>query len=88
VTSRRVVEFYGMARHKARCAELEVHAATLGELLAQVVGACPGLADLCGPDGAPGAAYLVSIDGEKFVGDPGAALRGARVLILSADAGG
>jgi hypothetical protein len=67
---------------------MEVNAATLGELLAQVVGACPALADLCGPDGRPGPAYLVSLDGEKFVGDPHSPLCGPRVLILSADAGG
>jgi hypothetical protein len=86
--TRRVVEFYGMARRRARRAEMEVRASTLGELLVQVVAACPELADLCGPDGAPGPAYLVSIDGEKFVGDPAAALDCARILILSADAGG
>jgi molybdopterin converting factor small subunit len=88
MTSRRVVEFYGMARHKARRAEMEVNAATLGELLAQVVEACPALADLCGADGRPGPAYLVSLDGETFVGDPSSPLGCPRVLILSADAGG
>jgi hypothetical protein len=83
-----VVELYGMARHRARRAEVSVQAATLGELLAAVVEACPALADLRGPDGRPGAAYLVSLDGERFVGDAQGPLSAERVLILSADAGG
>src|SRR5262249_60746359 len=86
---RRVVgEFYGMARHRAGRAELAVEAATLGELLDEVVKACPALADLRGGDGRPGPAYLTSLDGETFVGDPQRPLTADRVLILPADAGG
>jgi molybdopterin converting factor small subunit len=83
-----VVELYGMARHRAGRAELSLEAATLGELLTEVVRACPALADLLGPDGRPGPAYLVSLDGETFIGDVGRPLSADRVLILPADAGG
>ncbi len=84
-----VVEFYGVPRHRAGRAELELHAGTLAQVLDEVVRACPRLADLRGPDGRPARAYLVSLNGERFLSGADEPLRqGDRVLILSADAGG
>jgi molybdopterin converting factor small subunit len=84
-----VVEFYGVPRHRAGQAELPLHASTLAELLDKVVRHCPRLADLRTPDGRPAPAYLVSLNGERFLLCPDEVLRpGDRVLVLSADAGG
>jgi molybdopterin converting factor small subunit len=87
--SRVVVEFYGVPRHRAGRSELVLHAGTLAEALDEVARNCPGLADLCGPDGRPAPAYLVSLNGERFVTGADEPVReGDHVLILSADAGG
>ncbi len=84
-----VVEFYGVPRQRAGRAELPLHAATLGEMMAEVVRHCPRLADLRGPDGRPAPAYLVSLNGERFLLAPDEPVRqGDRILLLSADAGG
>ncbi len=83
------VEFFGVPRHRAGRAELTVEAATAAELLAAVERACPELRGLVRDDGRLAAHYLLSIDGERFVTDLGQAVpAGARVLLLSADAGG
>ncbi len=83
------VEFFGVPRHCAGRAELRVAAATVAELLTAVERACPGLAGLRRADGRLAPHYLLSIDGRRFIGDMGEALRpGERVLLLSADAGG
>lgn len=83
------VEFLGVPRLRAGRSELAVNARTLAEALAEVERACPGLAGLADADGRPAAHYLVSIDGRRFISDPGQPLRpGERLLVLSADAGG
>ena len=84
-----VVEFYGVPRHRAGRAELALRAASLAQALNEVARACPGLADLRGADGRPNPAYLVSLNGERFLTGPDEPVSdGDRVLILSADAGG
>jgi hypothetical protein len=83
------VEFYGVPRQRAGCAELTVRARTVAELLEAVERACPGLAGLRRPDGRLAAHYLLSVEGRQFVSDVCLELRpGERVLLLSADAGG
>lgn len=83
------VEFLGIPRQRAGRAELELPAATLGDLLAGIERACPGLAGLQQPDGRLSPHYLLSRNGRRFVTDPGEPLAGGdRVLLLSADAGG
>ncbi|MCS6852369.1 MAG: MoaD/ThiS family protein [Gemmataceae bacterium] len=84
-----IVEFYGIPRRRAGRSELEVWAGTVGEALAAVERACPGLSGLIGPDGRLAPHYLLSADGRRF----GLALSepvrdGERLLLLSADAGG
>jgi molybdopterin converting factor small subunit len=83
------VEFYGVPRQRAGRPELAVRAAQLGEALHAVQQACPKLSDLINADGRLASHYLLSIDGAGFVTDMDETLEsGARVLLLSADAGG
>jgi molybdopterin converting factor small subunit len=83
------VEFYGVPRLRAGRPELRVRAATAAAALAAVARACPGLAEVCGADGRLMPAYLLSLDGERFLTDLGERLQhGDRLLLLSADAGG
>jgi molybdopterin converting factor small subunit len=82
------VEFFGIPRLRAGRAEVEVPATTVGEALAAVERACPGLAGLV-EEGRLAPHYLLSLNGEHFGPDMGHALRpGDRLLLLSADAGG
>ena len=83
------VELFGVPRARAGLAELSVSAATAGEALAALAAACPGLGELCRPDGRLAPQYLLSLDGKRFVTDLAEPLRpGERLLLLSADAGG
>jgi hypothetical protein len=83
------VEFYGIPRQRAGRAELAVEAGMVAELLAAVERACPGLRGLVGEGGRLAPHYLLSLDGGAFLTDPRQTLApGARVLLLSADAGG
>ena len=84
-----VVEFFGVPRARAGCAELELPAGTVAETLVRVETVCPGLKGLRRPDGRLAAHYLLSLDGRAFLTDLNQQLSpGDRVLILSADAGG
>jgi hypothetical protein len=83
------VEFYGIPRQRAGRAELAVQADSIAELLRCVQLACPGLDDLVEANGKLSPRYLISIDGMHFIMNERQRLEpGARVLILSADAGG
>ena len=82
-------ELYGVPRARAGRAELVVSAATVGEALAALVEACPGLAGLRQADGRLDPHYLLSHAGERFLTDLTQPLHpGDRLLLLSADAGG
>ena len=84
-----VVEFFGMARARAGRPELALRAATARAALAEARAACPGLGELCRPGGGLAPYYLLSLDGERFLADLDEPLApGARLLLLSADAGG
>ena len=83
------VEFYGVGRLRAGCAEITVPAGAIAEVLHAVERDCPGMKGLMTAAGGPSPQYLVSLDGEEFVTDFQRTLRsGCRVLVLSADAGG
>jgi hypothetical protein len=83
------VELLGLARHRAGRAGLVVPGATVAELLRAVASACPGLAEIVRGDGTISRQYLVSMDGERFVGDTSEAVPiGRRLVILGADPGG
>lgn len=84
-----VIELFGIPRHRAGVAQVEVPAVTVAEALAALQERCPALRGLVKADGTPGSEYLLSIDGRTFVTDPQRALTpGCRLLLLSADAGG
>lgn len=82
------VEFYGVPRLRAGRADLTVAAATVAEALGAVEKACPGLERLWqGSQLRP--EFLLSLNGERFVGDLTQRLKsGDCLLILSADVGG
>jgi len=82
------VELFAMARARAGRAELAVPARTVREALEGVAAACPGLAGLL-VGGCLSPHYLLSLDGERFVADLDEPLpSGARLVLMSADAGG
>jgi molybdopterin converting factor small subunit len=83
------VEFFGVPRSRAGRSELELPVGTVGEILARVEAACPGLQGLRQADGRLAAHYLLSLDGREFLTDLNRLLSpGDRVLLLTADAGG
>jgi hypothetical protein len=83
------VEFYGVPRQRAGCAEITVPPGGVAEVLLAVESQCPGLKGLTTRDGRLSPQYLVSLDGEEFVTDLRRLLKpGSRLLLLSADAGG
>ena len=82
------VELLGLPRQRAGVAELEIEAATLGQLFSALAARFPPLAELMSPD-LPQPSVVVSLNGDKFVTDPQTPLSDTDcVLILSADAGG
>jgi hypothetical protein len=83
------VEFLGMARHRAGCAELSAAGRTVGDLLGAVMAQCPRLTGLVSDTGELSRHYLISLDGERFVSDTADPVSpGCRLLILGADPGG
>jgi molybdopterin converting factor small subunit len=83
------VEFFGVPRLRAGRADVTVAAATPAAALAAAARECPGLGPVVAPDGRLLPHYLLSLGGDRFVADLGEALpAGARLLLLSADAGG
>jgi molybdopterin converting factor small subunit len=82
------VEFYGIPRERAGFSEVEITAATLGELLMDLLSRFPKLADII--DGnrlRP--SFVANLNGDQFVVDPRTKLATTDcLLILSADAGG
>lgn len=82
------VEFLGIPRERAGVDELELHAATLGQLLRALSTRLPGFADLMQGDRLH-PSITANLNGDLFVCDPETALATSdRVLILSADVGG
>jgi molybdopterin converting factor small subunit len=81
------VELFDLARRRAGRALLEVEAATLGEALRRVAETCPDLAALADPGQLR--LWRVSLNGERFVEDPGTPLAdGDALLVMSAQSGG
>lgn len=82
------VEFFGVPRERAGVAEMEVQAATLGELLGTIAAEVPPLGNFIA-DRKLHPAFVANLNGDRFISDPGTPLDvDDRVLILSADAGG
>ena len=82
------VEFLGIPRERAGVAELELEAATLGQLFGTLAERCPGLRDLIADDRLH-PSVVANLNGDEFVNDPRTRLADTdRLIILSADAGG
>jgi molybdopterin converting factor small subunit len=82
------VEFLGIPRERAGVAELELHADTLGHLVAALALRFPSLAELTS-SGRLRESIVANLNGDRFISDPETPLGDDDcVLILSADAGG
>ena len=82
------VEFLGIPRQRVGLSELEVEAATLGQLLGALARRCPGLGELIA-NGRLHPSLAANLNGDEFVSDPATPLADDdRLLILSSDAGG
>jgi molybdopterin converting factor small subunit len=83
-----VIEFLGIPRERAGISEIELEAATLGEVLGELSTRCPGLSELITPDGLH-PSLAANLNGDAFVKSLDTRLAANdRLLILSADAGG
>lgn len=83
-----IVEFFGVPRLRAGRAEVAVAPGPLADVLAAVRASCPGMSGLV-DGGRLSPHYLLSLDGREFVTDLSLPVPpGARLLLLSADAGG
>lgn len=82
------VEFLGIPRERAGLSEMEVEAATLGQVLGALSTRCPGLSELITPEGLH-PSIVANLNGDEFVKALETPLaEDDRLLILSADAGG
>ena len=82
------VEFLGIPRTRTGVAEVEIEAATLGQLLGTLAARFPALGPLI-PAGALHPSIAANLNGDLFVSDPATPLaKDDRLLILSSDAGG
>jgi molybdopterin converting factor small subunit len=82
------VELLGIPRERAGVSDLDVHAATLGELLSALAHRHPALGELIAGDRLH-PSLAANLNGDRFVSDPDTPLvDGDHVLILSADVGG
>lgn len=82
------VEFLGIPRERAGVADLEIEAATLGELLDALASQFPELRELIA-NGELHPSVVANLNGDEFVTDRSRPLaHDDHVLILSADVGG
>jgi molybdopterin converting factor small subunit len=83
-----LVEFLGIPRERTGVSEVELDAATLGDVLAALPVRFPKLRELM-PGGALHSSVAASLNGHRFVSDPATRLAaGDRLILLSSDAGG
>jgi sulfur-carrier protein len=83
------IELYGIPRLRAGTGRVGVAAATVAEALAGLAAAAPGLAGSVLAGGRVPPEYRLSLNGDRFISDPGTPLAdGDVLLLLSADAGG
>ncbi|MBX9681284.1 MAG: MoaD/ThiS family protein [Gemmataceae bacterium] len=84
-----MIELFGVPRQMAGRAEAGVFATTVRQALFALAEECPGIAKALRSDGSLLPQYLVSLNGERFLGDFDETLPpDSRLLLLSADAGG
>ena len=83
------VELFGIARSRAGVAQTTAEGVCLGEVLADLAGRFPQLAEACieGQCLRPG--FTANLGGQRFITDPKTPLHdGDSLLLLSLDAGG
>jgi molybdopterin converting factor small subunit len=82
------VEFLAVPRRLAGVSEVEVQAATFGQLLTQLSAQFPSLRNFIHTDRLH-PTFVANLNGDEFISNPDTVLHEKdRVLILSADAGG
>lgn len=82
------VEFLGIPRERAGVDDLEIEAATLGQLLDALAARFPNLREIVA-HGELHPSVVANLNGDEFVSDRARRLRDDdHVLILSADVGG
>lgn len=82
------VEFLGIPRERAGLLEVEIEAATLGQVLATVAERFPRLQELITPSGLH-PSLAANLNGDRFVSDLATVIApNDHLIILSADAGG
>ena len=82
------VEFLGIPRERAGISEVEIDAATLGQLLGELAVRFPRFGELV-TAGTLHRSLTANLNGDEFVNDPRTVLaREDHLLILSADVGG
>lgn len=83
------IEFYGIVRRRTGRTDLVVSAVTVRDALLNAIATCPALQHMVQANGQLAAHWLLSLNGERFLDDLSEPLNdGARLLVLSADAGG
>jgi len=83
------VEFFGIPRARAGVAATTAVGCCLGEVLGDLAGRFPELANTCIENLALQPGYTANLGGDRFVTDPATPLiEGSTVLLLSLDAGG
>jgi hypothetical protein len=83
------IELFGIPRQRAGLEQITVQASTLADAVCQLEVSCPRLAGMIQANGTLSPQYLLSLNGVRFVGDLRMKLPvKARLLLLSADAGG
>lgn len=83
------VEFYGVARSRAKAPGLTLDAGCLRDLLVSLNAQCPALAEVCLQGDELAAGWLLNVNGASFTRDLSIRLNeGDHVLLIPADAGG
>lgn len=82
------VEFLGIPRERAGLSEVQIEAATLGQLLGMLAERFPSFGELVTPGGLH-SSLVANLNGELFVSDLATVFANDdHLLILSADVGG
>lgn len=81
------VELFGLPRHRAGVAEVEIEAGSVADALQQLEAKLPALGKLC--DETLRSGYLLNLNGRTFITDPQFKLQpGDTLLLFSPDMGG
>lgn len=83
------VEFFGIPRSRAGIARTTAVGESLGDVLADLAGRFPALAEACIDGRQLRSGFTVNLGGDRFVSSPDIVLNASdTVMLLSLDAGG